>query len=115
MPFILKVVLSSLIILAASELGKKHVWAGAILASLPMTSILVLSWLHVETGDASRVAEMSRGIFWGVLPSLLFFIVLPALLKRGVSYWPALAASMIVMSAGYALYVKILHTFRIPL
>ncbi|MEQ1917721.1 MAG: DUF3147 family protein [Elusimicrobiota bacterium] len=102
--FALKLVLSALIIAGASELGKRSTFAGAILISLPLSSLLAVTWLYVETKDPARVADMTGGIFWAVLPSLLFFLVLPALLKRGWGYWPALACACAATAAGYAAY-----------
>ena len=91
--FLVKVLITALLVAGASELGKRSASLGAILASLPLASILVLSWLYLDLKDTAKVSQMSWGIFWAVLPSLLFFLVLPFLLKRGWSYWPALGAS----------------------
>ena len=111
--FALKVLLSALIIAGASELGKRSTFAGAILISLPLSSLLALSWLYVETKDTSRVASMTSGIFWAILPSLLLFLVLPALLKRGWGYWPALGAACSATAAGYAVYAGVLRRFGV--
>jgi hypothetical protein len=102
--FALKLVLSALVIACASELGKRSTSAGAILISLPLSSLLAITWLYVETKDTARVAGMTSGIFWAILPSLLFFLVLPVLLKKGWAYWPALGVSCVVTTAGYAAY-----------
>ncbi|MEK7384737.1 MAG: DUF3147 family protein [Elusimicrobiota bacterium] len=107
--FLVKVLLTALVVAGASELGKRSSTAGAILASLPLTSILVLSWLYLDTKDATKVSALSTGIFWAVLPSLLFFLVLPFLLKRGWGYWPALGASCAAMFAGYTIYTALLN------
>ena len=109
--FALKLVLTALIIAGASELGKRSTAAGAILISLPLSSLLAVTWLYVETKDTARVAEMTGGIFWAILPSLLFFLVLPALLRRGWSYWPALGTTCAVTAAGYAAYAAALRRF----
>ena len=82
MLFALKLILSAVIIAGASELGKRSTLVGALLISLPLSSMLALTWLYAETKDTVRVAAMSSGIFWGVFPSLLFLFVLPTLLKR---------------------------------
>ena len=115
MLFALKLVLSALIIAGASELGKRSTLAGALLISLPLSSMLALTWLYAETKDTVRVAAMSSGIFWAVFPSLLFLFVLPALLRRGWGYWPAMAGSSCVMAAGYAGYAAILRALRVSL
>ena len=115
MLFALKLVLSAVIIAGASELAKRSTTAGALLISLPLSSMLALTWLYVETKDAPRVAAMSSGIFWAVFPSLLFLFTLPALLKRGWGYWSAMAASSCVMAVGYAGYTAVLRALRVSI
>lgn len=115
MSFAIKLVLSALIIAAASELGKRSTVAGAILVSLPLSSILALSWLYAETKDAARVSSMATWIFWALIPSLILFLSLPALLKRGWGYWPALGASCAATAAGYAAYAALLTRFGVSL
>ncbi len=87
-----------------SELGKRFTWMGAILASLPLTSLLAFIWLYQDTGDIQKISDLSKGIFWAVLPSLLFFLILPFLLKQGMKFWMALSVSCVVMIFAYALY-----------
>jgi hypothetical protein len=87
---LIKVTVSALIIVAVSEISKRTTTVGALLASLPLTSLLAMIWLYVETGDRTRVADLAGGIFWLVLPSLALFLILPALLRAGYSFWPAL-------------------------
>lgn len=65
---------------------------GALIASLPLISVLGMIWLWRDTQDVARLAEHSAATFWYVLPSLPMFLVIPALLKRGVGFWPALLA-----------------------
>jgi hypothetical protein len=108
-----KVLLSALIVAAVSEIAKRSTSMGALLASLPLTSLLAMIWLYQDTKDASRVAELSGGIFWLVLPSLLLFIVLPLLVRRGMSFYPALALSAACTVAGYAVMSLTLHRFGI--
>lgn len=108
MSFALKIAVSALVLAGASELAKRSTTAGAILISLPLSSLLAISWLHIEARDPARTADFAASIFWAVLPSLLFFALLPALLRRGWGYWSALAASCAAMAAGYAAYARLL-------
>ena len=85
-----KLLISLAVILAASEIAKRSSLFGALIASLPLTSLLVIVWLYRDTGDAARIATMSLSIFWLVLASLPLFLVLPALLRHGVGFWPSL-------------------------
>jgi hypothetical protein len=106
--FLVKTFLSAIIIAAASELGKKSSAIGAILAALPLTSLMVMIWLYLDTKDAGKVADLSTGIFWAVLPSFIFFLSLPLLIKNGFRFPSAMALSCALMFAGYTAYVWVL-------
>ncbi len=74
----LKVLLTSVLVVASSEAAKRSSLLGAIIVSLPLTSILALSWLYADTRDPEKVAALASNIFWMVLPSLALFIALPS-------------------------------------
>lgn len=99
---VIKVALTALVVVAVSEVGKRSTIAGAVLASLPLTSLLAFFWLYSETGDVQKVAALSHGIFWLVLASLPFFLVLPSLLKSGWGFWPSMGLASISSAIAYA-------------
>ena len=101
MYLVLKLFVSASIVLAVSEIAKRSTLFGALVASLPLTSILALIWLYQDTKDVNRVATLSSEILWLVIPSLILFIVLPLLLKRGVAFYPALSAAALCTALGY--------------
>ena len=72
-------------------------------------------WLYVDTKDAARVAELSTGVFWLVLPTLLFFILLPWLIKQGAGFWAAMGASAAIMVIFYLGYAAIGKKLGLPL
>jgi hypothetical protein len=113
--YAIKVLVTAVVVVAISELGKRSSFWGALLASLPLTSLLAFVWLYRGTGDAEAVAALSHGIFWLVLASLPMFLVLPALLRSGVSFWPALGASCLVTVALYFGLVWVLGRLGIQL
>jgi len=115
MQFFIKIALSGVIIAATSEIAKRVSWVAAILASLPLISILAMIWLYIETKDIEKVISLSNGIFWAVLPSLLFFVVLPILLKMGMNFSLAMGLSMAIMFLGYMSYVFLLNLWGIKL
>ncbi|MCO5100105.1 MAG: DUF3147 family protein [Burkholderiaceae bacterium] len=94
--YFVKVLITAVVVVAVSELAKRSSFWGALLASLPLTSLLAFVWLYRSTGNVQAVASLSHGIFWLVLASLPLFLILPALLKNGVGFWPAFAASCAV-------------------
>ncbi len=78
----------------ASELAKKTTLLGALVISIPFTSIMAMIWLYRDTGDTEKIAAFSESVLWLVLPSLVLFIVLPILLRRGWEFTPALAVGI---------------------
>jgi hypothetical protein len=107
----LKLLLTSSLILAASEVAKRSAWLGAILISLPLSSILALSLLWIETEDPQKVIDLSKGIAFLVLPSMAFFGILIGLLKFGHSYWVSLFGSIACMALVFFLYSKVMKAF----
>ena len=87
---ILKAGISGLLIAAASTLAKRYPGFDALVASLPLVSVLGMMWLWQEKPDAQNMAAHVGATFWYVLPSLPMFLAIPALLQRGVPFWAAL-------------------------
>lgn len=104
MYLLLKAVLSGAIVAVASEVARRSSLLGAVLVSLPLTSILALSWLYRDTGDVDEVAALSWSILWVVVPSLVFFVALPLAL-RDLGFWPALALACAVTAAAYGVWI----------
>jgi hypothetical protein len=113
--FATKVVISAFIIAIVSEVAKYSAGLGALIKSLPLISILAMIWLYADTHDTGRIAELSTATFWLVLPTLPMFLVLPALLKAGMGFYPSLGISMAVMLACYAIAVPLLARFGISI
>ncbi len=102
---ILKALLSGIIVAIVSEVAKRYPGLGGLIASLPLVSVLGMMWLWRDTSDATRMAAHSEATFWYVLPSLPMFLVIPVLLRHGISFWLALAAGCILTMALYALMI----------
>ena len=98
--FLLKLAITVTLVLVASSLSRRPGVLGALVAALPVTSLLVLGWLYVETHDAQRVAAMSMDIFWFVLGGLLFFPVLSLSLKAGWNAWVCFGLAGLAAFAG---------------
>lgn len=99
---VIKAVISAIIIVIVSETARRNPGTGALIASLPLISVLGMIWLWRDTQAVARMAEHSAATFWYVLPSLPMFLVIPMLLKRGICFWPALAAGCVLTISLYA-------------
>ena len=93
---VLKALLSGVIIAAVSEIAKRSPGFGALVASLPLISVLGMIWLWRDTGDPERLAAHAAATFWYVLPSLPMFLLIPALLRHGAPFWLSLAAGCLL-------------------
>jgi hypothetical protein len=111
--YALKVIVSAVVIVAISEIAKRSTTFAALLAAIPLTSLLAFVWLHVEGSPPARIAELSKQILWLVLPSLVLFAVFPVLLKRGLSFWPSLGIAIAATVLCYFLFVLVLRRFGI--
>jgi hypothetical protein len=114
--YLLKVVVSALVIVAVTELSKRGgAFWGGVLASLPLTSLLAFLWLYGETSDAMKVAALSWNIFWLVIPSLTLFVALPVLIRRGIGFQLALPISIVIMAAAYLMTSAVLKRFGVTI
>jgi len=113
--YLLKVLISALIVVLVSEIAKRSSLFGALIASLPLTSLLALIWMRVERVESQKIAALSSSIFWLVIPSLLFFVVFPLLLRRNIPFWISIAVASALTAVSYFLLTGILRYFHIEL
>jgi len=98
---LIKAAISGAIVAAVSEIARRYPGWGGLVASLPLTSLLAMTWLYRDTSDAGRVADLSASTFWFFLPSMPLFVALPLLLRNGVGFWASMA---IVVAMTLVLY-----------
>jgi protein-S-isoprenylcysteine O-methyltransferase Ste14 len=101
--FVLKCAISGVLVAAASTLARRYPGFGALIASLPLVSVLGMMWLWRDKPDAANMAAHAQATFWYVLPSLPMFLLIPALLRRGVNFWMALSAGCLLTILLYLL------------
>lgn len=89
---LIKAGVSGLIIAIVSELARRLPAFGALVASLPLISVMGMLWLWRDRPDAANMAAHAEATFWYVLPSLPMFLLIPFLLRKGVGFYPSLLA-----------------------
>ncbi len=113
--YALKVAISAIVIVAITEIAKRSSGFAALLASLPLTSLLAFMWLRFEGVEPARIVELSGQIFWLVLPSLILFLLLPLLIRHGVAFWLSLAVSVAATAGCYLAVLPVLRKFGVQL
>ena len=104
---ILKIAISGIIIWLASELGKKSGKLGGLILSLPLTTLITLIWIWIETKDSLKIASVSKETLIFVIPSFVFFIALPQLLHRGLHFYLSFAISISLTLGAYLAFYRL--------
>lgn len=113
--YLVKILISALLIVAIAEISKRSSMIGALLASVPLVSVLAMIWLYVDTRDGDKVAALASSIFWLVLPSLALFIALPLLLRQGLNFYLSMGLSILLTITCYWAMIGLLERFGIEL
>lgn len=102
-------------IVAVSEVAKRSSLFGALIASLPLTSLLAILWMRFDKVEIEKITGLSQSIFWLVIPSLFFFILFPFLINRGLSFWSGFGISTAITIAIYFILIRVLRFFNISI
>lgn len=90
--FLVKLALANLIIITCVLIGKRFPLLGGLIATMPLTSLIVLVWLATDNpGDNTLIAAYTRGVLGGILPTILFFSAAYLCLRKGMGLPSALA------------------------
>jgi len=101
-----KALLSGALIVAIAEIGKRLPTFAALVASLPLVSVLGMMLLWHARPDAENMAVHAEATFWYVLPSLPMFLLMPWLLRHGTGFWLALLAGCLLTVVLYLLMAQ---------
>ncbi len=111
---ITKYLLTAALVVLVSEVAKRSDKFGALIAALPLVSVLALVWLYMEHQPEQKIADQARYTFWYVVPTLPMFLAFPLLLPR-VGFWPTLLAAVVLTGACFGLLALLVRRFGIEL
>jgi hypothetical protein len=111
--FVTRALLSGFIVAAIALIAKRSPAAGALVAAQPLISILGMIWLWRDTHDSALMASHVEAIFWYVLPSLPMFLLIPMLLRNGVTFWISLLAGCVLTIILYLIMINIAARFGV--
>ena len=113
--YLIKIVITTILIVVISEIAKRSTFIGAILASVPLVSVLAMIWLYIDTKDVTKISSLSTSVFWLVIPSLALFLALPLLLKQGLNFYLSISISIGLTVGCYWIMVSALNHFGVEL
>jgi hypothetical protein len=112
---IAKYAITALVIVLVSEVAKRSDRLGALIASLPLVTVMVMIWLQVEKQPGERIANHAYYTFWYVLPTMPMFLLMPWMMRKGIGFWPALGAGCLLTVLCFAFAALVLRRFEIRL
>lgn len=107
-----KIILTAIIIVGVAQLSQKDTLLAAVLASIPLVSVLAMMWMNQDGASNEDIVNFSKDIVWLVIPSLLLFIVMPELIERGWNFYPALGGGLCATVIGYFLMIELMKRFQ---
>ena len=97
MRFVIKLCISIAIILFCTSIGKKLPSLAGLIAVMPLTGLIVLIWLYLDNpGNYELMTNYTKGALWGIVPSILFFLVAFFCFQKHLPLWIVLCASFVV-------------------
>ncbi len=106
-----KALISGLLVALASTIARRQPALGSLIVALPLVSVLSMIWLWRDGADSEAMARYVNGTFWFFLPSMPMFLIIPALLRRGIAFWPALGVGCAITVVLYLLMIAIVARF----
>jgi len=103
----LRALLSGFLVAIISVVSRRYPGLGALIASLPLISVLGMIWLWNDKPDVENMARHAEATFYYVIPSLPMFLLIPMLLRRGLPFIPALIAGCVLTILLYLVTVAI--------
>ena len=107
--YIVKLIITTFLIVLISEISKRSSLAGALLAAIPLVSILAMTWMYIDTNESTKAVEFSNNIVWLIAPSMTLFIAFPLLIKKGMSFYPSMLISIILTIIAYYSVILLLE------
>jgi len=111
--YIAKLLITTLLIVLISEIAKRNSLAGAILAAIPLVSILAMTWMYVDTNSSVKAVEFSNNVVWLIVPSMTLFIAFPILIKKGFGFYPSMFISISMTIFAYYSVILLLEKLGI--
>ncbi|MFZ8943999.1 MAG: DUF3147 family protein [Methylophilaceae bacterium] len=114
MLIIIKLVVTSAIIVLISEIAKHYDRLAALIASLPLVTLITLFWLYYEDQSDEKLASHAYYTFWYVLPTLPMFLFFPWGIKV-FGFWITFILSIFLTVILFVIYAMLLKKFGIDL
>jgi hypothetical protein len=109
-----KYLLTAGMVVFISEVAKRSDKLGGLIASLPLITLLTLTWLFIENQSEEKIANHAYYTFWYVIPTLPMFLLFPYLLPK-IGFWLTMGASALLTIGCFGLFALLMKNFGVQL
>lgn len=106
--------MTAAVVVLVSEVAKRSDQMGALIASLPLVTFMVLIWLYYEQQPVEKISNHAFYTFWYVIPTLPMFLVFPYVYQQ-FGFWLALSGCAVLTVALFVMWGMALKPFGIEL
>ena len=97
MQYFVKLLISVCIIVLCTQIGIRLPKLAGLIAVMPLTGLIVMLWLYYDhPGDVALMTSYTKGALFGILPTILFFLVAYICFQKQLSLWIVLCASFAI-------------------
>jgi uncharacterized membrane protein (GlpM family) len=101
MKFVIKLLISVCVISICAGIARKVPTLAGLIAVMPLTGLIVLVWLYLDNpGNFALMTDYTKGVLWGIVPTVLFFLVAFVCFQKHLPLWIVLFASFAVWLVG---------------
>jgi uncharacterized membrane protein (GlpM family) len=110
MRFLIKIAVTLVLIVTASTFARRHPTLGGLVAAMPLTTLITLLWIYSDhPNDNTIIVEFTRGVLWGIIPTILFFGVLLICFKKRLPLGASMSMAFAIWASAAALHQFILN------
>ena len=118
MPILLKFLITAGLVVLISQVAKWNDRLGALIAALPMVTVLAMTWMFFDLKGAEqteKIANHAYYTFWYVIPTLPMFLLIPWMLRKGFHYGWCLLAACVLTAVLFVITAWVMRRFDIEL
>ena len=109
-----KYLITAGLVVFISEIAKRSDKLGALIAALPLVTVLTLFWLYFEKQPPEKIANHAYYTFWYVIPTLPMFLIFPWLLAK-FGFWGAIGLSILLTVICFGLFAYSVRAIGVDL
>lgn len=107
--FFIKIFITLIIIVLCAQIGKKAPLLAGLIATAPITTLIVLIWLWTDKpGDYNLVVNYTKAVCWGMIPTIFFFLTAYLCFKGRIQILPTVLFSFAIWFVGAVIHQLLL-------